>query len=241
MNKTRQWSMLTAVACLAILAAGWFLVVKPQRSHAASLRTQTASVKTSNGQLQSQVNQLKQQQKDLPAQQKLLAQIATKIPDNPALPALIRQLSSAAEGAGVDLVSLSPGAPVVATATGTAAASPLASVPLTVQVHGSYFNVVQFFSAVENLNRAMLVTGFSLAPGADPAAAAPTSSTTSNGLNASITAQVFESPQVAAATTPTTPTSATTGHSERLTGASRHSRPAARRLPSRRRRFSPRA
>src|SRR4051794_30576413 len=189
MNKTRQWSMLTAVACLAILAAGWFLVVKPQRSHAASLRTQTASVQTTNTQLQSQVNQLKQQQKDLPAQQKLLAQIATKIPDNPALPALIRQLSSAAEGAGVDLVSLAPGAPTVSTASAVgvahAAVSPLASVPLTVQVHGSYFNVVQFFSAVEGLNRAMLVTGFSLVPGADPAAP-PTSSVTPDGLNASI-------------------------------------------------------
>jgi len=213
MNKTRQWAMLTAVACLAILAAGWFLVVKPQRSHVASLHTQTQTVQDSNGQLQSQVNQLKQQQKDLPAQQKLLAQIATKIPDNPALPALIRQLSSAAQGAGVDLVSLAPGAPTVPTAaTGPRnAASPLASIPLTLQVHGSYFNVVQFFSAVEGLNRAMLVTGFSLVPGADPAAPA-TSSATPDGLNASITAQVFESPQVAAATTPTTPTSATTGH-----------------------------
>jgi len=204
--------MLTAVACLAILAAGWFLVVKPQRSHAASLRTQTSSVQSSNVQLQSQVNQLRQQQKDLPAQQKLLAQIATKIPDNPALPALIRQLSAAAEGAGVDLVSLAPGTPTMATSTAAVASSPLASIPLTVQVHGSYFNVVQFFSAVEGLSRAMLVTGFSLVPGADPAAPA-TSSTTPDGLNASITAQVFESPQVApAATTPTTPTSATTGH-----------------------------
>src|SRR4051794_10073909 len=215
MNKTRQWAMLTAVACLAILAAGWFLVVKPQHAHAASLRTQASSVQASNGQLQSQINQLKQQQKDLPAQQKLLAQIATKIPDNPALPALIRQLSAAAEGAGVDLVSLAPSAPAMSTAAGTvrtAAASPLASIPLTVQVHGSYFNVVQFFSAVETLNRAMLVTGFSLVPGTDPAAAVPTSPTTPDGLNASITAQVFVSPQVAAATTPTTPTSATTGH-----------------------------
>src|SRR3954463_4776948 len=155
MNKTRQWSMLTAVACLAILAAGWFLVVKPQRSHAASLRTQTASVQTSNGQLQSQVNQLKQQQKDLPAQQKLLSQIATKIPDNPALPALIRQLSAAADGAGVNLVSLAPGAPTLAVASAAApaavttkspsapVASPLAVIPLTVQVQGTYFNVEQ--------------------------------------------------------------------------------------------------
>ena len=121
MNRTRQWATLTAVACLAILAAGWFLDVKPQRSHAASLRAQTDSVNSSNNGLRSQVNQLRQQQKSLPAQQKLLSQIATKIPDNPALPALIRQLSAAADGAGANLVSIAPGAPAVATARAGAA------------------------------------------------------------------------------------------------------------------------
>src|SRR5438270_9236873 len=179
MNKTRQWATLTAVACLAILAAGWFVAVKPQRSHAAQLRTQTQSVESSNNQLTSQVNQLKEQQKNLPAQQKLLSQIATKIPDNPALPSLIRQLSAAADGAGVNLISLAPGAPTVASAraataatsattTATAGASPLASIPLTIQVQGTYFNVEQFLSAIESLSRAMLVSGFSLAPGAAP-------------------------------------------------------------------------
>jgi Tfp pilus assembly protein PilO len=234
MNKTRQWTMLTAVACLAILAAGWFLAVKPQRSHAASLRTQTQTVQQSNEQLTTQVNQLKQQQKDLPAQQKVLSQIATKIPDNPALPALIRQLSSAADGAGVNLISLAPGTPIVSaapaapvttgtstgtTSTGTtpssSAASPLASIPLTLQVQGSYFNVEQFFSAVESLSRAMLVTGFNVTPATGGGAGAGSDALAPGTLQAQITAQVFESPQAAAAATaPATSTSptTTTGH-----------------------------
>jgi len=241
MNKTRQWSMLTAVACLAILAAGFFLVVKPQRSHASSLRSQAQSVQSSNQQLQSQVSQLRQQQKDLPAQQKLLSQIATKVPDNPALPALIRQLSAAADGAGVDLVSLAPAVPTMATTApaGTvaattattstassattahsAAASPLAVIALAVQVKGTYFNLEQFFSAVEGLNRAMLVTGFSLsgqaANGAAPAAAGTSGSGAKvdppGTLTAQITAQVFESPQLAAASPVTSASTTTTGH-----------------------------
>src|SRR4051812_17166129 len=220
MNKTRQWTVLTAVACLAIIAAGWFLAVKPQRSHTASLRTQTQSVQSSNSELQSQVAQLKQQQKDLPAQQKVLSQIATRIPDNPALPTLIRQLSAAADGAGVNLMSLSPAAPVISAAapaavtTGTAATrttgtsastpaatSPLASIPLTLQVQGTYFNVEQFLSAVEGLSRAMLVTGFSLTPNAGGGAAASSGSGAKavppGTLQAQISAQVFESPQFA--------------------------------------------
>ena len=219
MSKMRQWAMLTAVACLAVLAAGWFLVIKPQRAHASDLRAQTATVQGQANDLRSQVAQLQQQQKGLPEQQKLLSQIATKIPDNPALPALIRQLSAAADGAGVDLVSLAPGQPAVAqapapatmtaaTAAAAAAAPPLASIPLTLQVQGSYFNVEQFFSAVEGLNRAMLVTGFSLASASGPsggAAASGPDALPPGTLNASITAQVFESPQLAPAAT-------TTGH-----------------------------
>ena len=49
MSKTRQWAMLTAVACLAVLAAGWFLVVKPQRAHASDLRAQTTTVQPEPG------------------------------------------------------------------------------------------------------------------------------------------------------------------------------------------------
>lgn len=204
MNKTRQWGLLTAVACLAILAAGWMLVVKPQRGHAADLRTQAATVRSNISTLESQVNQLKQQQKDLPAQQKLLSQIATKIPDNPALPSLIRQLSAAADGAGVNLVSLAPSVPA-APAPGAAAAA-AQSIPIVINVQGSYFNIEQFFSAVESLNRAMLVSGFSLATAQVAGAgggAAP--------LNASINATVFDSPQVAAAPPAAAATTAPTG------------------------------
>lgn len=240
MSKTRQWAMLTAVVCLAVLAAGWFLVVKPQRAHASDLRAQKSQVDAQSSQLRSQVAQLRQQQKDLPAQQKLLSQIATKIPDNPALPALIRQLSAAADGAGVTLVSLAPSQPTLAqapvgatTTTSTssgsgagssaAAAAPLANIPLAIQVQGTYFNVEQFFAAVESLSRAMLVSGFTLSP-ADLGSGSGTSSSSTTGgntlppgtLTAQITASVFESPQVApaasAGTTTTTPASTTTGH-----------------------------
>jgi Tfp pilus assembly protein PilO len=237
MSKSRQWATLTAVVCLAVLAAGWFLVIKPQRAHASSLRSQTDGVKAQSAQIRTQVAQLRQEQKDLPAQQKLLSQIATKIPDNPALPALIRQLSAAADGAGVNLLSLAPGQPAMASVTpparstsaaatgaarrpAVAAAAPFASIPLTVSVQGSYFNVEQFFSAVESLNRAMLVTGFTLAPASGSSAPAAGSAPSAGAagtlppgtLTAQITAQVFESPQVApaAATVPTSAT--TTGH-----------------------------
>jgi Tfp pilus assembly protein PilO len=227
MNKMRQWSILAGVGVLAVFGAGWFLLVSPQRAHATDLRAQAATQQQANSTLQSQVSQLQQQKHGLPAQQRLLDQIATKVPNSPALPVLIRQLTSAARASGVELVSLAPStpAPVVATATTAVAPStpaagpaPLNQIPLTIQVQGSYFNVESFFREVEHLSRAMMVTEFTLSPVNDAGSASTTTSeTTGSGgskaaapgaLNGQLKAIVFESPTVsapqAAAVTPPT-------------------------------------
>lgn len=116
MDKLKQWVALTVVGVLAIGAASWFLLVSPKRSEAADLRTQTAAVETSSMQLQTQLGVLKALAKDLPKAQADLAAVAAKVPDNPALPSLIRALTKAADEAGVELVSLSPGRPTTVAA-----------------------------------------------------------------------------------------------------------------------------
>jgi Tfp pilus assembly protein PilO len=230
MEKMRQWTMLTALGVVGIMAAGWFLLVSPQKAHAKDLQTQATAQQASTTQVQGQVNQLKQQQKDEPAQQAKLNKIATQIPDNPELPVLIRELSAAAHKTGVSLVSLAPSQPATVAAaaapTTTSAATPaaLAQIPLTVQVTGSYFNIESFFRSVEHLDRSMLVTGFTLTPGAAGPSTNTTTGATSGGavgaapnaLTAQVSAVVFESPSVAAppaattaVQTPTTTTPAT--------------------------------
>lgn len=237
MEKIKQWSMLTALGVVGVMAAGWFLLVSPQHGHAADLRSQAQNVRSATAGLEAQVQQLKAQQKDLAAQQRTLMKIATQIPNNPALPTLIRELSAAAHDAGVTLVSLAPAppasvvaaAPAVATPSATGAvasavpaASPLAQIPISVQVTGSYFNIESFFRTVEHLDRAMLTTGFTMGPNSsggatsinsttgatagDPANAAP------GALSAQIQAVVFMSPDAAVAapaTAPQTPTTST--------------------------------
>jgi len=114
MDKLKQWVTLTVLACLVIAAAGWFLLISPKRTEAAELRDQAAAQTDANAQLEMQLQVLKAQAKDLPKEQAKLAAVATKIPDNPALPGLIRSLMEAADGAGVELVSITPGEPVLA-------------------------------------------------------------------------------------------------------------------------------
>jgi Tfp pilus assembly protein PilO len=186
----RQWSILTAVAVIIVFAAGWFLLVKPQRAKSTDLRSQATTQEQANQVLLSQIAALQQEEKNLPQQQAALRKFSTQVPDNAAEPTIIRQLSAAAAGAGVDLVSMTPGtaAPVVAPATaptttapgttstttapatGTTSLTPstsasgLVQLPISIGIIGSYPNVETFFQSLEKLPRSILITGWSLCP-----------------------------------------------------------------------------
>jgi len=187
MSVTRKWSLLAAVLVLAILAAGWFLLVSPRRGEAASLREKSVSQEEANARLLQQLSVLKAQQADLPAQRADLAVMRQQIPSNPALPTLIRNLTAAGRKVGVSIDTMAPAvpvpvvlaqpvAPVVTTTTteaGTEAAAgtpvpvvppapSLFQVPLTLNVTGSYFELEQFINRLEKLRRSYLVTGFTV-------------------------------------------------------------------------------
>jgi Tfp pilus assembly protein PilO len=232
MTLTRKWSLLAVVLILGILAAGWFLMVAPKRSHAAELKQQTLTQEQANAQLQQKISMLQSQQKDLPKERARLAVIGRQVPNNPALPALIRSLSSAANQVGVTITSMAPALPVpvvAATApvalvapaptgktTTDAAATPAAApvapaptlyqVPLTLGVTGSYFELEQFISRLEGLKRSFLVTGFTVGQATSGGTSAGTGDTASakGELTLNLQGRVFLTPPAAAAA-PTTP------------------------------------
>lgn len=109
--------MLTAVLIVAILAASWFLLVSPKRSEAGDLRDQASKEQATNDALIQQLNVLKAQSLDLPKQKAQLAVFAKQIPNNPALPTLIRDLSAAGKKVGVQVLSMKPGTPAAAAVT----------------------------------------------------------------------------------------------------------------------------
>jgi Tfp pilus assembly protein PilO len=117
MSMTRRWSLLTAVLIVGILAASWFLLVSPKRSDASALSAKATKQQASNDALVQQLNELKAQSLDLPKQKAKLAVMRKQIPDNPALPTLIRDLTAAGKRVGVTVVSMKPGPPVAAAVT----------------------------------------------------------------------------------------------------------------------------
>ena len=124
MEKLKQWIALSLVGALGILAVGWFVLVSPKRGEAAAIRDQAAAQVSANAMLATQIDVLKAQAKELPEQQATLADVAARIPDNTALPALVRALSDASATSGVELVSITPGPPVPVAPPAAAAVAP---------------------------------------------------------------------------------------------------------------------
>ncbi len=206
MDRLKQWVALTLVGALAIVAAGWFLLVGPKRGEAGELRTQAADQQSANAMLQTQIEVLKAKARDLPKEQARLGKVSAKIPESPALPALVRALLGASTDAGVELVSITPGAPVVAAAAaptpangqaspGTAPVSSsfgqLASIPVAINVVGEYFKVATFLKELESLPRALWVNNVSLVPGAAPTDTTPDPAALAQGRSLTTTISGF--------------------------------------------------
>jgi len=222
MSAQRRWSIGTAIAVVVILAAGWFLLVKPQHAKVTDLHSQTAAQEQTNQTLTTKITALQAEAKNNAQEQRILEKFVTQIPDTAAEPSLIRTLTQTAKGAGVDLVSITPGAPTPVGATAAAAAqtlgsSPVASggslfkLPLALQITGAYSNVESFFAGLEHLPRAFLVSSFTVAP-ATTGGGGATSELPPNALTASVTTAVYYStPSTTAAPTTSIPAGGTSG------------------------------
>jgi Tfp pilus assembly protein PilO len=173
MARTRKWTMGTAAVVVLILLAGWFLLVSPKRASADELRASTATQEATNLTLASQLEALKVQKAGLPAEEAKLATIRQQIPDNPALPPLIRSLSSIAKKTGVTLQLIAPAPPTANASPAVAPAGPpatgvvpqLQTISLTINFFGTYANVELFLNHLEMLKRSFLVTGLQMSPG----------------------------------------------------------------------------
>ncbi len=167
-SPTQKWYLAAGGASLAVLTAGWFLLVSPQQSSTAETKAQTDTVAGQNQTTESQIASLKQQFKNLPQLQTQVAAIRLKLPENPSEPALLRSISAIAKSSGVTLVSIQLAAPqlltggATSTTAATTAAGSVSQLPTNMEVTGTYAQTKLFLMNLENLQRAILVTGLDM-------------------------------------------------------------------------------
>jgi Tfp pilus assembly protein PilO len=195
MSRIQQWVAGTVVAIIAIVAAGWFLAIAPQKQKVKSLASQAASQEQENSKLRTNLAVLTSQMQAVPSEQAAVAAVGQRIPTNPDMPSYIRALTAAAQQTGVELVSISPGAPVAvavpvaavpastaqdgvsassapshaaapnAGAAPAPAAASLQTISVNLSVQGGYFQIQQFVAALQKLTRSTVVSSLALAPG----------------------------------------------------------------------------
>lgn len=190
--------LLGALALVLLAGLGWVLVLGPETSKLADVRTETENARAQNATLQRELADLKQQQKALPGTRAAAASLAAMFPATADQPGLFQAVTEAAADAGIqadDVTALTPTPPLVGgvdasgavqlpadTAAGPGA---LATQTVTVSVEGSYEQTRELLANLEQIPRAYLVTGITLGAAAD-----------SNRFTTSITGDMFVMPPV---------------------------------------------
>ena len=177
----RRETLIAAVAAVVVGLLVLVALVLPRMGQVNEKQDELASAQEQQQTLEAQVGQLEDAKRQAKSVQKELDGLQTKIPPTVNLPRLIRQLQGSADDAAVDFMSVSPGAPAPAASGGG-----VSTIPMQINVTGSYFSVEEFLYKLENLPRAARVTQITVAPGGDTsgsasAASSSTTTTTTTG------------------------------------------------------------
>jgi Tfp pilus assembly protein PilO len=143
---------LTAGALLLFAIVGYFALIAPKRSSAASLKKQTAAVRQ-----QINANRSTAFMQALPAVRSAnIFGLAKAMPKQVEMPNVMLQLNQLASASGVTFDQVTPtAASSTATTAPTVAdtTSPFAAQPIQVTFTGSFYNMISFLQRVRNLVR----------------------------------------------------------------------------------------
>jgi Tfp pilus assembly protein PilO len=192
MTRSRLWNFGTIGVVLVVFLAGWFLLISPKQSDAATLREDAETAADANEATEAQIRELEAAQKNLPQQNAAIEEIAQLIPATPQLPELIRQLTDAGANASVQVTGITPG-PI----TSVPSVSGVVYIPLALNATGTFADVKSFLYELQMNKRAMLITDISVrrADVAVEEGAAPGP----NLLTVDVTARVYMTKEAAAA------------------------------------------
>jgi hypothetical protein len=206
----RLAAALAGAAVLVVLLVGWFVLVSPQRSKAASLATNIDATQVQVEATQAYV--------DNPATKKAvhdLKRLKKVLPDDPKVSQILRQLSAAAAASGIALTTIGPGAAV--------ASSGGEAVPVSLSVSGHYVNLERFLhllrtqvvlkgTDIKGSGRLYAVENIQFSGGGATASADGTTAASSGSapLSTSIALDAFVYATPAAVPAATTPTDTTT-------------------------------
>ena len=169
-NRVRTVVIFGVLGVLALAAVAWFLVLGPRLSKADEVALQVEQVEASNLQLRNRVNQTRDLVAQAPAAAAEAQELFAQMPQAAELPTVMRQITDAAERAGMpaDAVQvISTTVPVAIGGGGTGGVG-LASMKIDVTVAGTRSQLLTFLDNMQGLDRALLVDGTQITATPEP-------------------------------------------------------------------------
>lgn len=153
----RDRMVLIGVCVLVVLAAGWILVVSPERKQASTLGAQVTSAQAQLTSAEGQLSSARTAQTQYAAAYASIVSLGKAVPPSQEVPSLIFQLSSATGQKNVEFSSITSGggasgAGASAASAATAGAAPVAftAMPFTFVFNGSFFNLERLFHKLDS-------------------------------------------------------------------------------------------
>ncbi|MHB1929286.1 MAG: type IV pilus inner membrane component PilO [Acidimicrobiales bacterium] len=188
---TRKLATVLGVAAVAVVAAWFFLLWKPQTHKLDAIHAKERAQQTQIATLRAALVSLQQQKRDQAVEKAALDQLTALVPNSPDLSTALKELYTAAAASGVQVTSVSPTPPAsygtngAPTAAGTAAsAQPL---PLSIAASGTYAQDKAFIVDLDRLPRLFVIQTIQISGNAAPTGAAQI-------LNLTLTADMFYQP-----------------------------------------------
>lgn len=139
-----------ALGLILVLALYWLFLWSPKSERVAEIEEQIEQTIASQQDVRRDIAELEEVRSRVARIEAGLAASQSIIPRDSGLPGALRQLQLAAQDAGATLVSVQPGRPTAVEEDEVAGEIQLARLPLSVQVRGSYFQLVDFLRRVED-------------------------------------------------------------------------------------------
>ena len=164
---TRVGWLLTGLLCVLLVVGWYFLLFQPTSEDIEDVRADTEATLVQAANERARAEELRAVRRTAPEAEARLAAGQTVVPQDAAMPALLRQLQQAADDAGVRLTTISPGSPSVQTRDD----EEFAVIDVSLAINGTYFQVVDLARRIEDpllTPRALEWTSASISPSEYP-------------------------------------------------------------------------
>jgi Type II secretion system (T2SS), protein M len=154
----RDRIVVIAIAVLAVLGAGWVLVVSPERKKADKVAAQLAEAQSELSSAQSKLASARQDQAQYETAYSSIVSLGKAVPPSEEVPSLIYELEQASNDKSVDFSSIVSGSGSTgpaASSTATAAAAPTAftQMPFTFVFNGTFFDLDHLFQQLDRFTQ----------------------------------------------------------------------------------------